>query len=516
MTPGALNSSGRSPAAAIGPWPSSGLPSGSTTRPRMPFADRDAHHLAGAAHRLALLDLLPLAEERDADVVLLEVERDADDAVLELEPLERDAVLEPVDARDAVADLQDGADLGRSVSTSYCSIRCLRIEVISSGRSFTSALLRSVSSFVGSNELAAERSAGGRARWRRRAASRPAGPARRSGRGRRCASPRPCGRTPARSCATIAAASSSDSSWAVVSSTARRPRARSTSASNSSAIAGISPARPFSATSAEEVAHELVGAAGHLVEHARLRRRVELRVREERLELGRLDERRGELAELARERPSTRPCSLRGLEQRARVHALRDGHRPSSCPAPARRSRARRSPRRPGGAGRRCRAPCRRRAAVASTVRSATSVRIWSIARAVSASICFRVSSSRRCRSASASSLARAICASATFRASARMLGRLRAGLREDRPVLLEQLAGLVAGVVCLLDRLADPVAALVDRLLDRAERVLPQDEERDPERDERPDHQAGDDLDQIVATTRLRGRSSTSTQTRT
>ena len=76
------------------------------------LADRHAHHLAGAADRLALLDVLPLAEERDADVVLLEVERDADDAVLELEPLERDAVLEAVDARDAVADLEDGADLG--------------------------------------------------------------------------------------------------------------------------------------------------------------------------------------------------------------------------------------------------------------------------------------------------------------------------------------------------------------------------------------------------------------------
>jgi hypothetical protein len=32
--------------------------------------------------------------------------------VLELEHLERDRVLEPVDAGDAVADLQDGADLG--------------------------------------------------------------------------------------------------------------------------------------------------------------------------------------------------------------------------------------------------------------------------------------------------------------------------------------------------------------------------------------------------------------------
>jgi hypothetical protein len=55
--------------------------------------------------------VVPFAEERDADVVLLEVEGDADDTVLELEPLERDAVLEAVDACDAVADLEDGPDL---------------------------------------------------------------------------------------------------------------------------------------------------------------------------------------------------------------------------------------------------------------------------------------------------------------------------------------------------------------------------------------------------------------------
>ncbi len=56
--------------------------------------------------------MLPLAEERRADIVLLEVEREPDDTVLELEHLHRDAALEPVDARDAVADLEDGADLG--------------------------------------------------------------------------------------------------------------------------------------------------------------------------------------------------------------------------------------------------------------------------------------------------------------------------------------------------------------------------------------------------------------------
>ena len=75
------------------------------------LADRDRRDLAGAANRVALLDLVPLAEQRHADVVLLEVEREPDDAVVELEHLERHAVLEPVHAGDAVAERKDGADL---------------------------------------------------------------------------------------------------------------------------------------------------------------------------------------------------------------------------------------------------------------------------------------------------------------------------------------------------------------------------------------------------------------------
>ncbi len=74
-------------------------------------ADRDAHDLAGALDRLALADLLPVAEERHADVPLLEVEGDTGDAVLELERLHGHAVLEAVDAGEAVSDLEDGADL---------------------------------------------------------------------------------------------------------------------------------------------------------------------------------------------------------------------------------------------------------------------------------------------------------------------------------------------------------------------------------------------------------------------
>ncbi len=71
--------------------------------------------------------------------------------------------------------------------------------------------------------------------------------------------------------------------------------------------------------------------------------------------------------------------------------------------------------------------------------------------------------------------------------------------LPDQGAVLLEQLASLVAGAVGLLDRHADLLAAVVDRLLDRAEGVLPEHEERDREGDQRPDHQAGNDLDQGV-----------------
>ena len=111
ITPGALNSSGRLLGGLDRPLAVERVAERVDDAAEHPLADRDAHHLPGATHRLALLDELPLAEERHPDVVLLEVEGDADDAVLELEALERDAVLEAVDARNAVADLQHRADL---------------------------------------------------------------------------------------------------------------------------------------------------------------------------------------------------------------------------------------------------------------------------------------------------------------------------------------------------------------------------------------------------------------------
>src|SRR5262249_43552424 len=75
----------------------------------------------------------------------------------------------------------------------------------------------------------------------------------------------------------------------------------------------------------------------------------------------------------------------------------------------------------------------------------------------------------------------------------------LRLRLADQLPVLLEQLPRLFAGPVRLGDRLLDALTACVDRLLDRAERVLAQHEVRDPEADDRPDHQPGCDLDERI-----------------
>ena len=111
-TPGALNSSGRVSSVVYRAAAVERVAERIDDAAEQRLADGNARDAAGALDRLALLDVLPLAEERGADVVLLEVEREPDDAVLELEHLQRDSVLEAVDARDAVADLQHGADLG--------------------------------------------------------------------------------------------------------------------------------------------------------------------------------------------------------------------------------------------------------------------------------------------------------------------------------------------------------------------------------------------------------------------
>src|SRR3989449_8181213 len=75
------------------------------------LADRHLGDPVRPPDDVAFLDERVVAEEHRADLFLLEVEDHPDDVAGELEQLARHRPLEPVDARDAVADLDDAADL---------------------------------------------------------------------------------------------------------------------------------------------------------------------------------------------------------------------------------------------------------------------------------------------------------------------------------------------------------------------------------------------------------------------
>ena len=74
-----------------------------------------------------------------------------------------------------------------------------------------------------------------------------------------------------------------------------------------------------------------------------------------------------------------------------------------------------------------------------------------------------------------------------------------RSAFASSRSLLheLAELPGLFARLVGLVERLADPVAALVDHPLDASEGEAPEHPEDDQEREDRPDHQARDDVDE-------------------
>jgi hypothetical protein len=104
MMPGALTSTRRRSVETIGPLPSIGLPSASTTRPEKPLADRHVDDGAGALDGLAFLDVAVGTEDDDADIVDLEVQGHTAHARLELDHLASLDLVEPVATRDAVAD----------------------------------------------------------------------------------------------------------------------------------------------------------------------------------------------------------------------------------------------------------------------------------------------------------------------------------------------------------------------------------------------------------------------------
>src|SRR5262249_37152341 len=75
------------------------------------LADRHLGDALGAGHRVAFLDLGVRAQQHRADVVGLEVQHEPVHAAGKFEQLTGERLVEAVDARDAVADLDDAAGL---------------------------------------------------------------------------------------------------------------------------------------------------------------------------------------------------------------------------------------------------------------------------------------------------------------------------------------------------------------------------------------------------------------------
>ena len=105
MMPGALISICGVSVASIGPLPSIGSPSALTTRPSSASPTGTSTICPVRLTVSPSRTVFEVAEERDADVVLLEVEHQPDDAaVAELEQLAGHRAVQAVDAGDAVAD----------------------------------------------------------------------------------------------------------------------------------------------------------------------------------------------------------------------------------------------------------------------------------------------------------------------------------------------------------------------------------------------------------------------------
>ena len=76
----ASRSIGRRWRAAIGPWSSSGLPSGSITRPSNELADPHVHDTAGAGDFVSGVEVGVVSKQHDTDFVFVQVESDAEQA----------------------------------------------------------------------------------------------------------------------------------------------------------------------------------------------------------------------------------------------------------------------------------------------------------------------------------------------------------------------------------------------------------------------------------------------------
>src|SRR5829696_1264259 len=486
-TPGALNSSGLRSLVSIGAPPSSGLPSGSTIRP---ISASPTGTLATRPERLTGSPSLTSSHSPNSAAPTLSSSR------LNARPVtpcssssisSATAFSSPWMRAMPSPTWRTFPTSARSVSTSNFSIRSFRIEVISSGRSFTER------SFVSSVPGVAGR--GGRGGWRRGGASRSGGRARRRGSDRRRARRAPCARTPGRPAPRGR----------------RIPAGRAPRPSSARRRGSPDPAPRAPRTRARSRRARRCGpsprAAGRSCGRARRRLRGP-----------------GRAAPLS---PASRARGSRG---------------PNGAPRPGRRRRRSRSAAR--GRGRAVPPPSRPRRERARTcgarqplvpatlqhgevevadrlVDEAAVIRLvehlpgdpgggddgelgdlraqlLERAAGLGLDLLARVLDPALALGLELLAQAVALGVADAARLAEDLLG-LPARVVHERAVLLEQPARLVAGAVGLLERLPDPLTPLVDEALDGAEREPLQHEERDPEADQGPDHQTHGDVDEGI-----------------
>ncbi len=87
-------------------------PKGIDHAPQQAHADWNGKQAPGRTHLLTSHDILVFTEENGADLRLFQVQRDAEEAVAEVDHLIEHHATETLDARHAIADLPDDANIG--------------------------------------------------------------------------------------------------------------------------------------------------------------------------------------------------------------------------------------------------------------------------------------------------------------------------------------------------------------------------------------------------------------------
>ncbi len=111
MMAGAGRSIGSDASAATGPFAVERAPERIDHPAQQCRPHRHAHHVAGAAHRIAGLDGIDIVQQDAADPVAFERLGEAELTLVEAQQLVEPDIGQPRDQRDAIADLLDPADL---------------------------------------------------------------------------------------------------------------------------------------------------------------------------------------------------------------------------------------------------------------------------------------------------------------------------------------------------------------------------------------------------------------------